>query len=188
MSSSIVAEWLASSGPYAIFISILLNTAISLAGVLPSVFLTAANITVFGFETGLFISFLGECIGAAVSFWLYRKGIQKLQPSTKLRHKWLVKLRQTEGKDAFVLILMLRILPFLPSGLINVAAAMSRTSILVFITASSLGKLPALFIEAYSVKHVLESSMQENIILVLAACFIAIVYFAFKRKSQTKKS
>ncbi|RFU67491.1 DedA family protein [Peribacillus saganii] len=184
--SSVIVDWLTNSGSFAIIISILINVVISVAGVIPSVFITAANITVFGFGIGLVISFLGECIGALVSFWLYRKGIQRLNPKLLKKNKWLVKLQHTHGKDAFVIIIMLRILPFVPSGMINLAAALSKTSITVFFIASSLGKLPALFIEAYSVQHVLESTMRENIILAVIAFVIFIVFYIVRKRNQSK--
>jgi uncharacterized membrane protein YdjX (TVP38/TMEM64 family) len=64
----VIESLLTLSGPFAIIVSIVLNIVISIAGVIPSFFITAANITFFGFNTGLIISFLGECVGAAFSF------------------------------------------------------------------------------------------------------------------------
>jgi uncharacterized membrane protein YdjX (TVP38/TMEM64 family) len=179
-----IENLLTSSGPYAIVVSIIINIVISIAGVIPSVFITAANITFFGFHTGLIISFIGECVGAAFSFWLYRKGIKTLNPSLLNKNKWLQKVQQTQGWDSFIIILLLRILPFIPSGLINLATAISKTSILTFIIASSLGKLPALLIEAYSVKQVLESSNNVKAILAIIALFILVIYLFQKRRKQ----
>ncbi|NNU91543.1 hypothetical protein ETB99_13830, partial [Anoxybacillus sp. CHMUD] len=56
--------------PFAFFISIAINIVISILGVVPSVFLTAANLAVFGFWKGTFLSFVGEAVGAIVSFVL----------------------------------------------------------------------------------------------------------------------
>ena len=47
-----------------------------MVGVIPSVFLTGANLIVSGFWPGTFISFVGEVLGAIVSFLLYRKGFK----------------------------------------------------------------------------------------------------------------
>jgi uncharacterized membrane protein YdjX (TVP38/TMEM64 family) len=180
----VIENLLTSSGPFAIIVSIVLNIVISIAGVIPSFFITAANITFFGFNTGLIISFLGECVGAAFSFWLYRKGIKTLNPRILSKNKWLQKLQKTQGWDSFVIILSLRILPFIPSGMINLAAAISKTSILTFVFASSLGKLPALLIEAYSVNQVLQSSNDQKAILVIIALLVLFIYLYQKRKKQ----
>lgn len=158
--SELVLEWLLVSGPFAIFVSLLVNVVISLTGVIPSVFITAVNISFFGFTTGLIVSFVSECIGVLVSFIIYRKGIQKLNTTPLYTNKWLFKLKQTQGKDAFFIILMLRNLPFVPSGFINLAAALSATSIHIFFLASTLGKIPAMLLEAYAVQNIIESTMQ----------------------------
>ena len=61
----------------AIVISLGLSVLVAIVGILPSVFLTAANILFFGFLPGMLISFLGETIGAIVAFFLYRWGFKK---------------------------------------------------------------------------------------------------------------
>jgi uncharacterized membrane protein YdjX (TVP38/TMEM64 family) len=61
----------------AIVISICISIIIAVLGVVPSVFITAANILFFGFWNGMFISFLGEALGAGIAFLLYRKGFKK---------------------------------------------------------------------------------------------------------------
>lgn len=54
------SEALASSGHLSILVSIVFNILISVLGVIPSAFITAANITVFGFQEGLIVSYLGK--------------------------------------------------------------------------------------------------------------------------------
>jgi uncharacterized membrane protein YdjX (TVP38/TMEM64 family) len=68
--------------------------------------------------------------------------------------------------------------------MINLAAAISKTSILTFVFASSLGKLPALLIEAYSVNQVLQSSNDQKAILVIIALLVLFIHLYQKRKKQ----
>ncbi len=177
-----ISEAIASSGHLSIVVSIVLNILISVLGFIPSVFITAANITVFGFQGGLIVSYLGETIGAAVSFLLYRKGIQAIQPKF-MKNRWIMRLQNSQGSPAFGMILLLRLLPFIPSGVINLAAALSKTSLLIFFIATSIGKLPALLLEAYSVKQALNASDEAKIILVLLLFIFAALYYV-KRKKQ----
>ncbi|MGG6470166.1 hypothetical protein ABET52_14910 [Saccharococcus caldoxylosilyticus] len=51
----------------AYLISIVINIIISILGLVPSVFLTAANLAVFGFWKGTFLSFAGQAFKAIVS-------------------------------------------------------------------------------------------------------------------------
>lgn len=164
--------WFEASEFYAALISIILNIMTSVLGVLPSVFITTANINFFGFGYGLFLSIIGEALGAIISFYLYRKGINKVKNKVVLKNKYLIRLEQTKGSEAFFLILALRILPFIPSGLLTLVSAGSKVGILNFSIASTLGKLPALSIEAYSINYILSGSWQGKIILGLLSIFI----------------
>jgi uncharacterized membrane protein YdjX (TVP38/TMEM64 family) len=71
-------EFLQQYRAFAFWISVAANILISIFGVIPSVFLTAANLIVFGFWEGTFISFIGEAVGAAIAFLVYRKGFQRV--------------------------------------------------------------------------------------------------------------
>jgi uncharacterized membrane protein YdjX (TVP38/TMEM64 family) len=161
---------------WAIPISIFINVVIAILGVVPSVFLTAANILFFGFWNGTLISFIGEAAGAAASFLLYRKGLKKVSRQKLVRYPQVVRLLEAEGKEAFMLIFSLRLLPFVPSGLVTLAGAIGAVSTWGFVSASSLGKVPALVLEAYSVYNVTEWNTEGKIILgVIAAVGIYVV-------------
>jgi uncharacterized membrane protein YdjX (TVP38/TMEM64 family) len=166
----------------AIFISIFINILIAILGVMPTVFVTAANIAVFGFWEGTLLSFIGEALGAVVAFWLYRKGLKKISEVKLSKYKKGKELMEVRGKEAFYLILALRFLPFIPSGIVTFFAAIGSVSISIFALASSLGKVPAMLIEAYSVYQVTNWTWQGKMILFLAAIYFLILVFR-KRKS-----
>ncbi|KFZ43503.1 TVP38/TMEM64 family protein [Anoxybacillus flavithermus] len=167
----------------AFLISIAINIVISILGVVPSVFLTAANLAVFGFWKGTFLSFVGEAVGAIVSFMLYRKGFRKLSETKWFSYPKVRRLLEAKGVEAFSLVLSLRLLPFVPSGLVTFVAAIGHTSLLIFIIASSLGKLPALLLEAYSVYQVMNWTWQGKVIFTFVALgiFIVVVRRMFAR-------
>ena len=160
----------------AIIISLLLSVLVAVLGVVPSVFITAANILFFGFWQGTAISFAGEALGAAISFLLYRKGFRKTSQKSLERFPKVQQLVNAQGRQAFWLVLSLRLFPFVPSGLITFAAAVGRICFWNFLLASSLGKVPALLIEAYSVYQVTQFGWQGKAILALVGisliCFI----------------
>lgn len=164
----------------AIVISICISIIIAVLGVVPSVFITAANILFFGFWNGMFISFLGEALGAGIAFLLYRKGFKKAIEKKLDKYLKVKRLLDAEDKEAFYLVLALRLIPFVPSGLITFAAAVGKISFPVFILASSLGKLPALFIEGYAVNAVTNFGWQGKLILVLAA--VVLLYWIISKK------
>ncbi|SOC15538.1 SNARE associated Golgi protein [Ureibacillus xyleni] len=132
---------------FAILISVFVNVLISIIGVLPSVFITGANLLFFGLYHGLIVSIIGEVLGAIVSFILYRRGLKKWR-SKDFQHPLMLKLKNLEGVKAFWIILTLRILPFVPSGVITLGSALSKVSLRFFAIGSTLGKIPSLIIEA----------------------------------------
>jgi uncharacterized membrane protein YdjX (TVP38/TMEM64 family) len=164
----------------AILISICISIIIAVLGVVPSVFITAANILFFGFWNGMFISFLGEAVGAGIAFLLYRKGFKRAAEKKLDKYERVKRLINAEGKAAFYLVVALRLIPFVPSGLITFAAAIGKVSFLIFIVASSLGKLPALFIEAYAVNEVTNFSWRGKLILALVA--VALLFWIFRKR------
>jgi uncharacterized membrane protein YdjX (TVP38/TMEM64 family) len=166
----------------AIIISLLLSVVVAILGLVPSFFITAANILFFGFWQGTLISFAGEALGAAVSFSLYRKGFKQSAQKGLERFPKVQQLVNAEGKEAFWLVLSLRLLPFVPSGLITFAAAVGRINFWNFLVASSLGKIPALLIEAYSVYQVTQFGWQGKLILGIVA--IALIYFILRKRKR----
>ncbi|MFX3623660.1 MAG: TVP38/TMEM64 family protein [Ectobacillus sp.] len=158
-------EVLESYGAWAAPFSIMLNILISIFGFIPSVFLTAANIKLFGLFYGTVISIAGEAIGAVVAFFLYRRGFQNMFEKKTTNHPGIRKLLYIEGKEAFWLILSLRLLPFVPSGAVTLFAALGKVSALQFAIASTLGKIPALLLEAYSAYQIVNETNQAKWIL-----------------------
>lgn len=156
----------------ALFSSLAVSIVVAVLGLVPSFFITAANILFFGFWEGTFISFLGEAIGAIVAFLLYRKGFKKNISHQLQRFPKVQKLIEAKGQQAFLLILSLRLIPFVPSGLVTFAAAIGRVSLLTFLLASSLGKAPALLLEAFSVYQVIQFGEIGKIILTAIALFL----------------
>ena len=83
---------------WAVAISLLLCIVVAVLGILPSFFITAANILFFGFTEGVLISFLGEAIGAMIAFVLYRHGLKKVSTAGLHRFPMIRKLLLAEKK------------------------------------------------------------------------------------------
>src|SRR4051812_496194 len=95
----------------ALITSLFISVLIAVLGVVPSFFVTGANILFFGFWEGVAISFAGEAFGAVVAFYLYRKGFKKEATSKINKYKTVEALINAENKKAFWLILSLRLIP-----------------------------------------------------------------------------
>ncbi|MBT2756832.1 TVP38/TMEM64 family protein [Mesobacillus foraminis] len=167
-----------------ILVSLCLNSLIAISGVLPSAFLTAANILVLGFANDLILSIAGEALGGVISFFLYRKGLAKIpayKKNIKFMETFLNRLRKTGGIEAVFLVLLLRTLPFIPSGLVTLTAAYSEMGIFAFALASTAGKIPALYIEAYSINVALNVKTEWQIGTLVALILLFTIWVLWKR-------
>jgi uncharacterized membrane protein YdjX (TVP38/TMEM64 family) len=165
----------------AMLISISVNVIVTILGVIPSFFITGANLIFFGFWTGTWVSFVGEALGSIIAFYLYRKGFKKVSQNHLQRFPKIKKLINTGGKDAFYMILLLRLLP-VPSGLITLAGAIGRISFVLFAIASTVGKFPALLLEAYAVYQVTQFEWQGKLILTIVAFYFLYILIRKKQK------
>lgn len=165
---------------YGLLVSMIISIIVAVIGVIPTFFVTAANLIFFGFWKGTFISFIGESVGAIVAFYLYRKGFRRISQTQLEKYPKAKSLIETKGKEAFYLILALRLLPFFPSVLVTFAGAIGKVSFLLFALANSVGKIPALLIEAYSVYQVTQFGWQGKMILVLSSAYL--LYVVWKRR------
>lgn len=179
MLQEMITDWLLINKYFGLILSIGINIFISIMGFIPSFFVTAANLTVYGFWLGTLISFLGEVIGAIVTFILYRKGFKSFSRFQIDKYPFLKKLFSAEEKEAFLMVLLLRVLPFVPSGIVNLFAAISSMKLITFMVASTIGKIPALLLESYSVFQIISWTSEGKVILALI-CIIALFYVVKK--------
>lgn len=167
----------------AIFISILISILISLAGILPSVFVTGANIIFFGPIKGFFISLAGETIGGYISFKVYRMGLKKKITKLESKYKVISRLVNSSGKESLLLVFEGRIIPFVPSGFVTIAASLSNICDLYFIVGTFFGKMPSIILESVISYDVI--NIQENYIrLIFTIVSLLLIYIISKAKRK----
>lgn len=147
--------YLQSFGGQAKVISFFLLVVINVLGILPNVFLLVANGFVFGLVDGILLSWAGECAGAALGFialrHLFRDAAQAVLKKTGHEEK----IEEFSSQNGFSLILAGRSLPFMPSGVLTAAGALSAISFRKFFWATCLGKAFSVPIEVLSGHDVL---------------------------------
>ncbi len=182
-----IAEWLRSWGVIAIAGSILLNVVISITGVLPSIFLSGANAIVFGLMGGFLVSLVGEVTGAVLAFQLYRWGVGK---SRKLRKwsesNWVQRVNQASRLKQMAGIVLLRVNPLLPSGFVNFGASLTRISLLDFLLATLIGKIPSLVFETFvghDIVFLSENKSRLAVSLILGS-LVFLIFWSRRKKGE----
>lgn len=133
----------------------------------------------FGPIKGFFISLLGEVVGGWISFKLYKKGIKKLIGSIEGKYVLVDNILNCEDKRLGLLIFEGRLLPFIPSGVVTLAASMSNVNDITFILSTLVGKIPSILIEVMVSYGVIVAS-QGNLKLVIVIVSIFLLYFTIK--------
>lgn len=165
---------------FAIIISIILSVIISILGVVPSVFVTGANILFFGPIGGFFISLFGEVFGGWITFRLYRKGFKKGFNNLTRKHKLLEKIAKSKGNEAAFLILQGRIIPFIPSGFVTLAASLSSIEDLRYNLATLVGKIPSILLEVL-ISYGIISQGERAIEIILTLLGIYLIYKTIRK-------
>jgi uncharacterized membrane protein YdjX (TVP38/TMEM64 family) len=135
------------SGHLAVPVSLFISIIIAVAGIVPTVFVTGANVLFFGPLNGFLISWVGEVAGAAISFYIYKRGFKSKFETMKTKYHFVELIMNASGRRSGLLIFQARLLPLIPSGIVTFAASISKTGFFIFLTASAVGKIPSIFLE-----------------------------------------
>ena len=127
---------------------------IALFALLPAMFFPVAVLALaggllFGLWAGSIYTFLGAMINCTVMFWLARTvGYEKVKAlvESRLSEKWQNRLNAAAGREGFLLLIILRLIPAVPYNLINYAFGLTRMSYPAYLLGSALGIIPGTFV------------------------------------------
>ena len=121
--------------------------------VLPAFFFPVAVLALagglaFGLWQGALYTFIGAVVNCSVMFWmsryLGRHQVAQLMEK-RLSPQWQARLSKLEGREGFVLLIVLRLIPAVPYNLINYAFGLTGMRYPAYILASALGIIPGTF-------------------------------------------
>ena len=114
----------------------------------PVAVLALAGGLLFGLWKGALYTFIGAVLNCSLMFWmsrhLGRKQIEELIRK-KLSMQWQTRLAKLSGRDGFLFLIILRLIPAVPYNLINYAFGLTGMSWGTYILASSIGIIPGTF-------------------------------------------
>ena len=139
---TVVREFVASYGVYAVLVSFALMILQSIAAPLPAFLITFANASLFGWWKGAILSWSSAMAGAAVCFFiariLGRDVVEKLTSKAGLEQ-----IDEFFDKHGQLSILIARLLPFISFDIVSYAAGLTSMSFGSFFLATGIGQLPA---------------------------------------------
>lgn len=115
----------------------------------PVAVLALAGGLLFGLWWGSVYTFIGAVLNCALMFLLARyvgrSQVQRLVEQ-KLSPQWQRRLQMADGKEGFLLLIILRLIPAVPYNLINYTFGLTGISFSSYLLASAIGIIPGTFV------------------------------------------
>ncbi len=183
-----IVDYIGSFGMWAMVFSFLLVVLINILGFLPTIFVSTANGLIFGLVPGIILSWIAETIGVVICFLLMRTILRSSAEKLIAKSKYLKKADDFSGKNGFKVMLLLRTMPYFPSGVLNALGAISKISLFDYAFSSLIGKLPATAIEVVIGHDVVNyhNNLHRLTIVILLVCAIYGVIWYCQRKNEKK--
>ncbi len=142
VSVSMIIDYIRAFGilaPLVAFVFFMVQAALP---VFPYVILAAAGGLLFGFKLGFLLSWLGALAGACLAYWIC-KLLGGEWAAQKIKNRWDYDVKRVNGEMAFWTIVLARVVPVVPTPIINVAAALGGVPFWNFFFSSAIGKIPS---------------------------------------------
>ena len=179
-----LAVYLQSFGVWSIVVIILLFVVMTFTIVFPFMILSGATGIIYGIVWGILISWIGEVIGAVCMFILARHMCRHFAERWISSSPYLKQVDDYSAANGFKALLIARLLPLAPSGIITAVAAISRISFRDFILATLLGKLPPVVLKVllgYDLVFIKENPLR---LAAVVALVVAIYIFVWWRRRK----
>ncbi|MFC5530604.1 TVP38/TMEM64 family protein [Cohnella yongneupensis] len=148
----------------------------------PASVLAMAGGLAFGTWYGMLYTLIGEVIGAVLSFLLARKvGMGLFGGKEDPR---FAKLERAMEKRGFMMVLMLRIAPFIPFDLVSYSAGVARVPLRAYLIATIIGTLPGTFAYNFLGASFTSGSWRDFVISGIVFAVALVVPLLFKRKVE----
>lgn len=182
------AKYIESFGAWAVVFSFFLTLFVNALGFPPAIIFSTANTIIFGIVPGIILSCVAETVGVAISFILLRFFFRDSAKKIISKSKTLTNIDKYSGEKGFVFMLIARMVPYIPSVLLNAIGALSSLSFRNYCVASFIGKFPSTGIEAI-IGHdaILREENPTRIIITIIFAVILIAGAYFYERHENKK-
>lgn len=182
------AEYIKSYGELAVVFSFLLTLFVNALGFPPAIIFSTANTLIFGIFWGIVISVAAETVGVTISFLLLRFFFRDTAQKLIKKSKFLSSVDKYSSKKGFVVMLIARMVPYIPSGVLNAVGALSSLSLRDYVLSAFIGKFPSTGIEAI-IGHDAITQQEDStrmIVVIILAIILIVGAFWYERKHISK--
>jgi uncharacterized membrane protein YdjX (TVP38/TMEM64 family) len=151
--------------------------------IIPLIIIITINYALFGFFNGLLWSWLTSIIAAGIWFYgsryFFNDWVQK-----KTNSELLSKMEQ----NGLLFVFQARIVPFVPTSLINILSGLSSIKFKHFLVGTMFGNLIFFFVLSLIPAGLMEGNMEQNILLGTVLVLVGVVvFYRIRKKQKTRK-
>jgi uncharacterized membrane protein YdjX (TVP38/TMEM64 family) len=151
--------------------------------IIPLIIIITINYALFGFFNGLLWSWLTSIIAAGIWFYgsryFFNDWVQK-----KTNPELLSKMEQ----NGLLFVFQARIIPFVPTSLINILSGLSSIKFKHFLVGTMFGNLIFFFVLTLIPAGLMEGNMEQNILLGTVLVLVGVVvFYRIRKKQKTRK-
>lgn len=173
-------DYIRTFGEWALVFAFLLTLFTNALGFPPAIIFSTANVILFGIVPGIILSCVAETVGVTIAFLLMRFYFREAAERVIAKSTFLSKIDQYSGTKGFLVMLIGRMVPYLPSALLNAVGALSSIRFRDYVLASLVGKFPSTGIEAI-IGHDLIMQQEDNTrLIIVILCAILLIYTAIR--------
>jgi len=166
--------WLAAAGgPWALPAAVACFAALAFLGV-PQIVLIAAAVAAFGPERGAAYSWIGTMVSALIGFGLGRAWGARLL--ARIPSATVTRVAAVIARNGFMTSLAVRLAPFAPFVVINMAAGASAISLPAFAGGTAIGIVPKILLTAFAGDSLVAALGGRSLLPVLLLAFAAGVW------------
>ena len=178
------AQYIQGYGSLAVVFAFLLTLFVNALGFPPAIIFSTANTLIFGIVPGIVLSVIAETVGVTISFQLLRFFFRDSAKKIIAKSQRLRSVDKYSTKKGFQVMLIARMVPYVPSGLLNAAGALSSMSLRDYFLASLVGKFPSTGIEAIighdAILH--EENLTRLIVVVIFAVVLVVWAWYYQKR------
>ena len=173
-------EYIRSFGEWAVVFAFLLTLFTNALGFPPAVIFSTANVMLFGIVPGIILSCVAETVGVTIAFLLMRFYFREAAEKAIAKSPFLAKIDRYSGNKGFFIMLIGRMVPYLPSAIMNAVGALSSIRFRDYVLASLVGKFPSTGIEAIIGHDIIMQQEDHTRLVIVVICAGILIYAAIR--------
>jgi uncharacterized membrane protein YdjX (TVP38/TMEM64 family) len=170
-----LSEYLQSFGAIGAIIGALLVYVQTIVPFVPFIVVAGVNVLLYPSPWGFVVNYVMACLGALTAF-LFARYYGHDRVTAKLNNYPLaLQFNKQMERSGFFYVLIGRLIPVIPSSLINLGAGITKVTFRQFLFGTLIGKFPMVFLESQITNYLLHFKHYRGRLLLLLAIFAVLI-------------